>query len=82
MDFSVEKELAARAIGLEVLAYLKMWTPEGLAHTVESQALKALEDIRKVLNDKDLDDPECFRRVEAIINALEANGISISRHDW
>lgn len=82
LEFPVSKELAAQAIGLEVLEHLKeTWTPEKLAQEAESRALKALEDIRRVLDDDKLEDPECFRRIEAIVNALEANGIRTSRHD-
>ena len=44
--------------------------------------LNCVDYIRRVLNDGELDDPECFRRVEAIVNALEANGIHTTRHDF
>lgn len=53
-----------------------------MAQEMESRALKALGDIRRVLNDDELDDPECFRRVEAIVNAMEGNGLYTTRHDF
>jgi len=83
MELSIEEEFAARAIGKEALKYLKQtWTPERLHREAESRAVKALEEIRRVLNDDVLDDPECFQRIEAILNAMESNGIYSTRHDW
>lgn len=79
----IQEELVIQAIGTEVLEHLKrIWIPERLAQEMESRALKALGDIRRVLNDDELDDPECFRRIEAIVNAMEGNGLYTTRHDF
>ncbi len=76
-------ELAAQAIGEAVMDYLEEnMTYERLFQEAEHRALKALEDIREALDDEFLDDPECFSRIEAIINALENHGIYTSRHDF
>lgn len=83
MKLTIAEELAAQAIGLEVLEHLEQtWTPERLTQAAESRALKALEDIRRVLDDGKLEDPECFRRIEAIVNAMEENGLHTIRHDF
>ena len=83
LSSSIQEELVVQAIGEEALGHLKqIWTLEWLAQAVEGQALKVLEDIRRVLNDENSDNPECFRRVQAIVNTLEANGIYTSRHDF
>ncbi len=82
MGLSIEEEFAARAIGTEALKYLmETWTPEALALKAEGRALKALEDIRRVLDDDTLNDPECFHRIQAILNVLEEYDIYSTRHD-
>ncbi len=82
MELSIEEEFAAQAIGREALKYLKAaWTPEKLNRETENRAMKALEDIRRVLDDDTLDDPACFHRIQAILNALEKYDIYSTRHD-
>ncbi len=82
MELSIEEEFAAQAIGMEALKYLKeTWTPETLALKAENRALKALEDIRRALDDDALDDPACFHRIQAILDVLEKNDIYSTRHD-
>lgn len=83
MELTIQEELAAQAIGTEALGYLKQtWTPQRLAQEAEKRALKALEDVWLALEDDTLEDPECFHRIEAILSALEKNGIYTSRHDF
>jgi len=75
--------LAAQEIGQEMLKYLKeAEILKGLELKTESKALQILEEIRRVLDDSSLDDPECFHRIEAIVKVMEANGIHTTRHDW
>jgi len=82
MELTIQEEFAAQAIGAEALKYLKqVWTPDALALRAEDQALKALEEIRRVLDDEALEDPECFRRIQAILSVLEKNDIYTTRHD-
>lgn len=82
MEFSIQDELYARAIGWEVLEYLKREHPGEVASEIEGDALRVLEEIRIILNNEDLDDPECFHRIELIVKAFYANGLSTNRHDW
>jgi len=83
MKSSCYEELAAQAIGYEVLKYLKETESfKKLEQKPESKALQVLEEIRCILDDSSLDDPECFHRIESIVNTLEANGIHTTRHDW
>ncbi len=83
MELSCYEELAAQTIGHEVLKYVKEAEIfKGLELKTESKALQVLEEIRCVLNDTSLDDPECFHRIEAIVNTMETNGIHTTRHDW
>ncbi len=49
---------------------------------VEGTCYQALEKIRAIMEDESLDDPVCFKKMEAIVNALEEQGIFTSRHDF
>ncbi len=83
VTLTAQEELAAEAIGLEAMRYLKQTeTIRRIAQETEKKAIEVLEEIRRVLNDDSLEDPECFQRIEAILTALENAGIFTSRHDW
>lgn len=82
-ELTAQEELAAEAIGLEVMRYLKQEeTVKKIAAETESKAMRALEGIRRILNDDGLEDPECFQRIKSILSALEDAGIFTTRHDW
>ena len=83
VTLTAQEELAAQAIGLEAMRYLKQTeTIRKIARETEKKAIEVLEEIRRVLDDDGLDDPECFQRIESILAALEDAGIFTSRHDW
>lgn len=49
----------------------------------KEQCVQALKEIRAVLNDDALEDPECFARIEKIVEIYEELGIGAgSRHDF
>ena len=69
MDSGVRVEISC---GEEVLERL-------LLH----RCVQALRDIREVLDDDTLNDPECFRRIEKIVEIYEALDVGTgSRHDF
>lgn len=84
MSLSIAEELYVQSLGWEVLRFLKR--EEGnllsLCREADSEALRVLEEIRRVLDDDTLDDPDCFRRIEAVVKAFHADDISTTRHDW
>lgn len=84
MEIRIEDELYARSLGWEVMRFLKREETKLLAlrQETDSDALRIVEKIRCILNDDTLDDPECFERIERIVQTFYANGISTSRHDW
>ncbi len=82
MELSAKDELYARAIGWEVLNYLRKEHPESVANEIEGDAMQILGKIQIILNDDNLSDPDCFERIEAIVRTFYANGISTTRHDW
>lgn len=78
MEWTVPESLAAHAIGQKVVEYMGQ---ETFAALVDSAALELLEEIRGILNDDRLDDPECFHRVEALVAAFDRRGVAVIRHD-
>lgn len=84
MSLTIAEELYVQSLGWEVLRFLKR--EEGnllnLYRETDSEALRVLEEIRRVLDDDTLDDPDCFRRIEAVVKAFHAHDISTTRHDW
>lgn len=54
-----------------------------LAELMDSAACRALQEIREVLRDGRLEDPECFRRIERIVSVYEDLGSGGGgRHDF
>ena len=83
MKLSAQEELAAQAIGLEIMTQLKQEDClKRIALETQTKALQILEEVRHILNDDSLDDHQCFRRIDAIVNVFSANGMDTSRHDW
>ena len=80
---TAQEELAAEAIGLEVMRYLKQEeTVKRIAAETESRAMRALEKIRSILNDDSLEDPTCFQRIDALVDAFYVRNVHTPRHDW
>lgn len=83
MESPIFEELYAQAIGAQVLKYLlQEGALETLAGKTESAALRTLSEIQAILNDDALDDPSCFRRIDAVVNTFHARGLSTTRHDF
>lgn len=83
MEHSTFKELYAQTIGMEVLKSLSGEDVlEALARKADTKALQALSEIRAILDDETLDDPACFRRIDAIVETLHLHGLSTTRHDF
>lgn len=83
MKESAYDDLLIYSLGMLMLEHIK--EDELLRKAIsaaESRAIKALEDIRRALDDVTLEDPECFQRIEAILTVFENNGIGTGRHDW
>lgn len=83
MEHSTFKDLYAQTIGMEVLKSLSGEDVlEALARKADTKALQALSEIRAILDDETLDDPACFRRIDAIVETLHLHGLSTTRHDF
>lgn len=75
------KQMYAKAIGELALSYLEK---QGLsvAEEAESRAVTLIAQIQTILNDETLDDPDCFHRIEAIVELFHGAGLSTTRHDF
>lgn len=50
---------------------------------VREKYYRAVEEIRDIIRDMSLTDPECYQKIEAIIACLEEMGSDGgARHDW
>lgn len=81
--FSAQDDLTAYSIGSLVLSHIKQdEVLREVLSAAESNAMRILNEIQEALDDDTLDDPECFKRIEAILTVLENHGITSLRHDW
>ena len=49
----------------------------------ELKCYKVLKEIKEIIENEDLDDKECFKKIEEIISVFEKNGSHCgSRHDF
>ena len=75
--------MLALSIGEAVLAYMKQaGVMQDIYRAVDSRAVRMLERIARALDDDTLDDPECFWKIERVMDVLEENWLGSSRHDW
>ena len=75
--------MLALSIGEAVLAYMRQaGVMQDIYRAVDSRAVRMLEMIARALDDDTLDDPECFWKIERVMDVLEENWIGTSRHDW
>ena len=53
-----------------------------LFYTVHDGRLLFASEIKAILDDDTLEDPECFHRIDAMVGAFGAKGLYTPRHDW
>ncbi len=84
MATSVAEILYSQILGWEALRFLRE-EDESFSKRVkeiDSRAVRVLEEIRTILDDETLDDPECFARIDRIVSVINESDIGTSRHDW
>lgn len=82
MDLQTAKILYKNALGELAVKYLESLEPQEIRPLAESEAVKLIAEIQGILNDEALEDPECFRRIDAIVDTFHDHGIPTARHDW
>ena len=78
----ISEELYAKVMGQEILKFVQACDQHTLARQADSEAIRVLQKIREILNDETLDDPNCFYRIDAIVQTFWNVGISVERHDF
>lgn len=83
MESNTYEALVAQAIGREVLRYLRQEEPlKRIAEESESKAVQVLREIQAVLDDDTPEDPECFQRIDAIVDLYNDHHMYTPRHDF
>lgn len=82
MEQDLSRAMYENAVGKLVVDYLESLGTVDLPALAESSALKLIAEIQAVLDDGGMEDPECFRRIDALVDAFHAGNIPTRRHDW
>ena len=84
MSVPIADSLYAQILGHEMLSHFKAEEGNILQRIreIDSMAVRILEEIRAILDDDAIDDPECFDRIDRIVSIYNKNDIGTSRHDW
>ena len=82
MEKQILKSIYAKAIGELIVDYLDSTGCTEVFSVTEPKAIELITEVKAILNDDSLDDPQCFHRIDAIVNVFSANGMDTSRHDW
>lgn len=57
-------------------------TDENIKKILDIKSYKILLQIVQVLENNNLQDEDCFYKIEEIINILQENGVLVDRHDF
>lgn len=82
MNQDLSRAMYENAVGKLVVDYLESLGAVELPALAESSALKLVAEIQAVLDDDGLEDLECFRRIDALVDAFHARNVPTGRHDW
>lgn len=70
----------ARAMGEAILHFVRDLDLQHMTQQANSDALSLIKVIREILDDQTLDDPECFQRIDAIVQAFSRYDLPTTRH--
>lgn len=82
MDLQTMRNLYENALGELAVKYLESLDPQEIRSLAESKALELISQIKSILDDDAVDDPECFHRIDAMVDAFHDHGVPTARHDW
>lgn len=82
MDTEIPKALYEKTVEQMVLTYVSGLSVDELVPRLNAEAMDLLSQIKAILDDDTVEDPECFRRIDAIVRAFWAKGVYTPRHDW
>lgn len=77
------KEILLKALGEKEITIMLSGLTIKAAEIIEAESYKALQKIKAIIEDDNLDDEQCFMKIEAIICLLEDIGSDGgNRHDF
>lgn len=82
MEQDLSRAMYEKAIGKVVVDYLQSLVTGELPSLAESSALQLIANIKAILDDDSLEDPQCFYRIDALVDAFHAANVITSRHDF
>ena len=82
MEQDLSRAMYENAVGKLVVDYLESLGTVELPSLAESSALKLIAEIKDILDNDDLEDPQCFHRIDALVDAFHAGNVPTGRHDW
>lgn len=80
VDEPILKDLCAKALGDLIMTYYERISPADIFQKAESNALALIAEIKNILDDRTLSDPDCFQRIDMIVSAFCQTGLPTSRH--
>ena len=82
MDTEIPKALYDKTLEQLIMTYVSTLSVEELAPRLNAEAMDLISEIKAILDDDTVEDPECFLRIDEIVSAFWAKGIYTPRHDW
>lgn len=77
------EEIMAKLMVETLMRYLEENEWLTMPQLIEGECYQALQKIRDIIRNEDLDDRECFNRIEGIVSTLESIGSHGGiRHDF
>ena len=77
---TVDERFSAPDLGGEALRFIKQLNFHHLDRKVDRDAIALIKEIKAILDDRTLDDPDCFQRIDAIVRAFHKYDIPTDRH--
>lgn len=79
-DSTVVEELWVRVVTQELLKFARHVNTGTAVPLVDSEAVRVLSEIKRILDDPSLEDPAYFYRIDAIVDEFYRTGLSTRRH--
>ena len=83
MDMELYRDMLCRILETEEFEILLPKWNMKVEEMLELKCYQALQEIKRILEDDELDDEECFESIEKIISVFETLGSGVhERHDF
>lgn len=82
MNTEISQALYTNTVQQLIMTYVSTLSADELASRLNASAMDLISEIKAILDDDTLEDPECFHRIDAMVDAFGAKGLYTPRHDW